>query len=242
MGQSSYDTFLSKYQLNGGSSFSFSPFKTSKENSQNFIENLIANKDIKYDQLNKISKKYDSDRSFISNSKISEASTLINMKNNINGRGYFGTAGGVSNLNLYIDFLDYIPVKISTSQKGYPNPKKGNSIFGPYICRSKKTFIYYPKIIIDSPVFSTLLDIRYSGFDFGGGINIFGAPTSCFSTVNIADPQALYVLTKLVTLGIPPNMYGTCDLLTKERAFNLGAAYTDGKTDYKPYKACPGCP
>jgi len=242
MGKSSYDTLLSKYQLNGGSSFYFNPFKSSKQDSQNFVEDLIANKDIKYSQLAKISRKYQSDTNFIQNSQTSETSILINMKNNINGKGYFGTAGGVTNLNLYIDFLDYIPIKISSSQKGYPNPEKEKSIFGPYICRSRKSFIYYPKIIIDSPVFSTLLDIRYSGFDFGGGINVFGAPVSCFSTVNITDSRALFVLTKLVTLGLPPNMYGTCNYLTKERAFNLGAAYTDGDLKYNPYKACPGCP
>jgi len=237
MGQSSYDTLLSKYQLNAGSGFSYNPFRYSKENAENFIANLIGNKEIKDSKLDKISQKYQGD-SFINKSKATEKNILENMKNNISAKGFFGTFGGPNNLNLYIDFLDYIPVKISTSQKGYPNPQKEKSIFGPYICRSKKTFLYYPKIIIDSPIFSTLLDIRHSGIDFGGGLNVFGAPISCFSTVNISDDQALYALTKLVTLGITPNAYGTCDYITKDQAFNIGASYSDGKkTNYKSYQS-----
>jgi len=234
IGQSSYDTLLSKYQFNGGCGFFSSPFKgISSENLQSFVDNLLANTDIKYSQVDKLSQKYQQAKSFITKSKDQENTTLKYIKNKITGVR--------STLSLHIDFSDYIVKPISSSQKGYPNPKKGKSIFGPYICRSKKSFLYYPKIIISHPKYSTLAK-NGNGMSFQGGINIFGAYPSIFSTGSLEDFASMQYIIQLASLGFLPQIGGSCNYINKDEACNLGAAYTDGKTNYKPYKACSTCP
>lgn len=217
-GVSSYDTILSKYQFNGGAGFSSSVFKAiSKENIANFIENLKANSNIKYSQLNKLSSKY-SDRTFINNSKIKEELILDNLKFQINNI--------LRPVSVHIDFSDYKTVLLSPTQKGYPNPRKEKSIFGPYICRRKKAFLYYPKIIIQDVAMSTMVS-QSNGIDYRGGIDLFGVPATCYSIALSNDISSMELILRMASFGILPQIYGGCKFLTKDTSFNLGASYLD---------------
>jgi len=217
-GVSSYDTLLSKYQFNGGCGFSSSVFKSiGKENIQGFIENLKANSQIKYDQLNKLSKKY-SDTTFINSSKIREQLILDKLKFQVNNI--------LRPVSVYIDFSDYKTVLLTPTQKGYPNPKKENSIFGPYICRSKKVFLYYPKIIIQDLVMSTIAS-QSNGIPYEGSLNLFGVPATSYS-ISVSDRiDSMELILRMASFGILPQINGGCKFLTKDASFNLGVSYND---------------
>jgi len=232
-GVSSYDTILSKYQFNGGSGFSSSIFKNlSKENIKTFMETLKANSEIKYDQLNKLTKKY-TDSSFINKSKTKEMAIMDTLKFQINNI--------LRPISVHIDFSDYTTVLSGMRQKGYPNKQKEKSIFGPYICRSKKVFLYYPKIIIQDKALSTIAK-QSNGIPYIGSLDLFGVPTTAYSVSFTNDLSSFELILRMASFGLLPQINGGCKYLAKDNAFNLGAGYSDGKTDYKPYKACPGCP
>lgn len=231
VGVSSYDTILSKYQFNAGGGFFSSPFKqTNRDSLKSFIENLKSNSEIKYEQLNKLKNKYGSSDNFIDQSKTREKFILDDMKNKINGI--------LTPISLYIDFSDYKTVLIGSSQKGYPNPQKSKSIFGPYVCRSKKNFFYYPKIIINHPKYSTLANLS-NGIVWGGaGINVFGVVPTIYSTASTSDFGSFQLIQQIASYGIPPMVNGFCNYISKEKAFNLGAGYSE---DIQTYKAEPIC-
>ena len=231
-GSSSYDTILSKFQLNAGCGFFSSPFKNiTRENLQSFIDNLIANSKIKHSQLNKLEEKYQSGKQFIDQSKTSENFILKDIKNKI-------TSIVSSPVSLYIDFSDYKTVLFQSGQKGYPNPKKEKSIFGPYICRSKKTFLYYPKIIITHGKYSTLSTFSNGISWGGGGINVFGAYPPIYSTGSSNDFASFKLIVQIATYGILPSINGSCNYISKDRAFNLGAGYSEGIEVYKDKPIC----
>jgi hypothetical protein len=195
---------------------------------KSFIENLKANSEIKYEQLNKLKNKYGSSNNFIDQSKTREKFILDDMKNKINGI--------LTPISLYIDFSDYKTVLIGSTQKGYPNPQKSKSIFGPYVCRSKKNFFYYPKIIINHPKYSTLANLS-NGIVWGGaGINVFGAVPTIYSTASTSDFGSFQLIQQIASYGIPPMINGFCNYISKEKAFNLGAGYSE---DVQAYKAKP---
>jgi|688.fasta_scaffold147454_2 hypothetical protein len=231
IGVSSYDTILSKYQFNAGAGFFSSPFKQiNRDSLRSFVDNLKANASIKYEQLNKLKEKYPSDGGFINQSKSSEEFILESIRSRINGI--------LTPISLYIDFSDYKTVLIGSSQKGYPNPQKEKSIFGPYICRSKKTFVYYPKIIITHPKYSTLGTLSNGIVFGGGGINVFGGYPTIYSTASSNDFGSFSLIVQIASLGIPPTIGGFCNYMNKDKAFNLGAGYSE---DVQTYKAEPIC-
>jgi hypothetical protein len=232
-GVSSYDTILSKYQFNGGGGF-FSSWLNSRNRGPEYIENLLANLEIETSQVQKLKNKFSTGNSFIDNSQTQKKQILKEIKNKMNvGPSY-----------LHVDFLDYMPVLLSRSQKGYPNPAKEKSIFGPYICRSKKAYMYYPKIIFQNNVFSTLYSPVFSSIEFLNiGFTMFGGYPEVFSASNFESlGDYIGLVSRIASIGSLPMVGGSCDVLGKDQAFNLGAGYSDGKTDYKPYKACAGCP
>lgn len=223
-GVSSYDTVLSKYQFNGGAGFSSSIFKNiSKENIENFMENLKANSSIKYEQLNKLSKKY-TDASFINKSKIKEEAILDTLKVQINNI--------LRPISVHIDFTDYRTVLSGVRQKGYPNPNKEKSIFGPYICRSKKVFLYYPKIIIQDKALSTLMS-ESNGIPYIGSLDLFGAPTTAYSISYSNDISSMELILRMASFNLLPQIFGGCKMLTKDTTFNIGAGYSDNIDTYK---------
>jgi len=230
-GNSSYDTTLSKYQFNGGGGF-FTFLRG--EQGSNYISNLIANLEIENSQIDKLKTHFIDTTNFIQNSKKYKKQLLEVMKNKTNiGSNY-----------IYADFLDYVPVLLSSKQKGYVNPKKEKSIFGPYICRSKKSYFYYPKIIVSTRVMSTLYSSQYPNMEILNlGTSVFGGYPEFFTSVPI-DTFGNYfdLVVRIASMGMLPMIAGYCDVLTKDQAFNLGAGYSDGKVVYKPYKACAGCP
>jgi hypothetical protein len=213
-GTSSYDTILSKYQFNGGGGFTSSIFKNiEKENIEMFIETLKANSTIKYDQLNKLSSKY-SDKAFILRSQEREKAILDKLKVQINSI--------LRPISVHIDFSDYKTIVSGTRQKGYPNPQKEKSIFGPYICRSKKAFLYYPKIIIQDTVMSTL-GIKSNGVPYTGALDLFGVPTTAYNIALPNDLSSMELILRMASYNILPQLFGGCKLLGKDSAFNLGA-------------------
>jgi hypothetical protein len=231
IGVSSYDTILSKYQFNAGAGFFSSPFKqTNRDSLRSFVDNLKANASIKYEQLNKLKEKYPSDGGFISQSQNREEFILENIKSRINGI--------LAPISLYIDFSDYKTVLTGPSQKGYPNPQKEKSIFGPYICRSKKSFFYYPKIIINHPKYSTLATLSNGIVWGGGGINVFGGYPTIYSTSSPSDFGAFQLITQIASYGIPPTINGFCNYMNKDKAFNLGAGYSEDVQTYKARSTC----
>jgi len=229
-GNSSYDTTLSKYQFNGGAGF-FTLLRG--EQASKYITNLLANLEIENSQIDKLKKHFTDSSNFIETSKIYKKQLLETMKtkNNI-GKNY-----------IYADFLDYVPVLLSSRQKGYPNKEKEKSIFGPYICRSKRTYFYYPKIIISTGAMSTLNSPQYPSMEISNlGVNVFGGYPDFFSSVPYeAFGGYIDVVIRLASFGLLPMIGGYCNILGKDQAFNLGAGYSD-KKNHKPYKACPGCP
>jgi len=226
-GGSSYDTILSKYQFNGGCGFLTSIFRDiNSTNLQKFIENIKSNSEIKYSQLNKLKSKFQGNS--IALSQATENSILNEMKGKING---------MRNISIYIDFSDYTTVKISSSAKSYANSQKEKSIFGPYICRSKKAFLYYPKIIIIHPKYSTLA--RYSNnIEWSGGINIFGSYPTIYPTGSLSDLGSFELLARIASFGIPPTIDGVCTYITKDEAFSLGAAYSENIQSYNSKPIC----
>lgn len=230
-GVSSYDTILSKYQFNGGAGFSSSIFRTiSRENIQNFIETLKANSDIKYDKLNKLSTKY-TDTEFINKSKTKEKAILDTLKFQVNNI--------LRPISVHIDFTDYTTIVAGTRQKGYPNPNKEKSIFGPYICRSKKSFLYYPKIIIQDKALTTLIR-QSNGIPYIGSLDLFGVPTTAYSTSYSNDFSSMEIILRMASIGILPQIFGGCKYLGKDAAFNLGAGYSDGTDKYLGKRAFNG--
>jgi hypothetical protein len=232
-GVSSYDTILSKYQFNGGGGF-FSSWLNSRNRGPEYIENLLGNLEVETSQIEKLKNKFSNANSFINNSQNNKKQILKEIKNKMNvGASY-----------LHVDFLDYMPVLLSRSQKGYPNPAKEKSIFGPYICRSKKAYLYYPKIVFQNNVFSTLYSPVFSLVEFlNVGFTMFGGYPDVFSASTFESlGDYIGIVSRVASLGSLPTVGGACDVLGKDQAFNLGAGYSDGKTDYKPYKACAGCP
>jgi hypothetical protein len=194
----------------------------------------LGNLEVETSQIEKLKNKFSNANSFINNSQTQKKQILKEIKNKMNvGASY-----------LHVDFLDYMPVLLSRSQKGYPNPAKEKSIFGPYICRSKKAYMYYPKIIFQNNVFSTLFNPAFSSIEFFNiGFTMFGAYPEVFSASTFETLGSyIGIVSRIASLGSLPMVAGSCDVLGKDQAFNLGAGYSDGKVDYKPYKACAGCP
>jgi hypothetical protein len=129
-----------------------------------------------------------------------------------------------------------VTILSGSRQKGYPNPQKEKSIFGPYICRSKKVFLYYPKIIIVHPKYSTLSS-QYNGIDFLGNVNIFGGFPSIYSTAEISSDYIGYLLSAS-SIGKNPTIVGYINYISKDRAFNLGAGYSEDIETYKARSIC----
>jgi hypothetical protein len=211
-GVSSYDTILSKYQFNGGSGFSSSIFKNlSKENIKTFMETLKANSEIKYDQLNKLTKKY-TDSSFINKSKTKEMAIMDTLKFQINNV--------LRPISVHIDFSDYTTVLSGIRQKGYPNQQKEKSIFGPYICRSKKVFLYYPKIIIQDKALSTIAK-QSNGIPYIGSLDLFGVPTTAYSVSFTNDLSSFELILRMASFNFLPTLFGGVNFMSKDSKLDL---------------------
>lgn len=222
-GNSSYDTTLSKYQFNGGGGFSTTNLRG--EQMKKYIDNLLGNLEVEKSQIDKLKKFFPKDSAAIDTAQANKKALLEIMKTKTNlGANY-----------IHADFLDYIPVLLSKTQKGYPNKEKEKSVFGPYICRSKKTYLYYPKIIISTGAVSTLNSPQYPSIEISNlGVNVFGAYPDFFSAVPYGSFGGYVDLViRIASLGLLPMVDGTCDILNKDQAFSLGAAFSQ-KTEFKP--------
>jgi hypothetical protein len=221
-GNSSYDTTLSKYQFNGGGGFSTD---LRGEQMEKYIDNLLGNLTVEKSQIDKLKKFFPKDSAAIETAQKDKKALLELMKTKTNlGSNY-----------IHADFLDYVPVLLSSKQKGYPNKEKEKSIFGPYICRSKKAYLYYPKIIITTPVVSTLNSPQYAGMQIDNyGFSAFGGFPELFSAAT-ADMFGEYIglIFTLASMGTRASVNGYCNILNKDQAFNLGAAFNQ-KTQLKP--------
>ena len=222
-GNSSYDTTLSKYQFNGGGGFSTTNLRG--EQMKKYIDNLLGNLEVEKSQIDKLKKFFPKDGSSIETAKVNKKALLDIMKTKTNlGANY-----------IHADFLDYVPILLSKTQKGYPNKEKEKSVFGPYICRSKKTYLYYPKIIISNGSVSTLNSPQYPSIEILNlGVDVFGGYPDFFSAVPYESFGGyIGMVIRIASLGLLPMVGGTCNILNKDQAFNLGAAFTQ-KTEFKP--------
>jgi hypothetical protein len=220
-GNSSYDTTLSKYQFNGGGGFSTD---LRGEQMKKYIDNLLGNLTIEKSQINKLKKFFPKDSAAIETAQQNKKALLEIMKTKTNlGKNY-----------IHADFLDYVPVLLSSRQKGYPNKEKEKSIFGPYICRSKRTYLYYPKIIVSTGAMSTLSSPQFSSMEILNlGVTVFGGYPDFFSTATYEDlGQYMGLVIRIASFGRLPMLGGACNVLNKDQAFNLGAAFNQ-KTQFK---------
>ena len=183
LGQADLDSAMSKSELLGGSGFSsmiarqsFDTQKTDATKFTKYINNLKSNLNKKYStNMNKWSTKPTAAY------KSNEDNILESMKTKyLTGAGFGWT--GKSSLFIDIDFTDYIIAKRDLSlnyiasplRKDLANPSKEKSIFGRYICRSRYSWLIYPKIHIACPSWSTWKPLNTMGTEYKGGINLFG--------------------------------------------------------------------
>jgi len=190
------EKILCKNQYAGGSGYFLSPYKgIDKGLLKTYIQNIqgysakkdkiiqaIFSRDTKYPKYK------DSENEFLKSLE------------NVSGNPLFALSS-IPNY-IHIDFTDYIVSKFVSGGGGlamgsiigggssnnlipitragtpyrnmYLNEKKEGSIFGPYICRSKSIWCYYPKIIIQSKGFTTGYTGGTSQIGFVGGLNLFG--------------------------------------------------------------------
>jgi hypothetical protein len=187
------DGLLSKAECMAGVGYSSSIWRNVQENKIiSYINNLKTNSTKKYEKLNElripnIDDFEEGEEDFLN------ALEEVGLSNKI----LFSD----KRTSVYIDFTDWIPSKITRSGIGtgflgtfsffdgnltgvgnrtyrniYKNPANTKSIFGPYICRSRSNWFYYPKINITTSTFSTGLLPITSGTraSYLGGINLFG--------------------------------------------------------------------
>lgn len=188
------DALLSKGECMAGVGYSSSPWRSVQESKiKSYINNLKTNSTKKYEKLGNLGFQdledfEEGEEDFLN------ALEEVGLTNRVMFSG--------RPTSVYIDFTDWIPSKITRSGVGtgffgtfswadggiaggggnrtyrnmYKNPENTKSIFGPYICRSRSNWFYYPKINITTPTFSTGLLPQTSGtrVSYLGGINCFG--------------------------------------------------------------------
>lgn len=208
LGQADLDSAMSKSELLGGSGFSTGiarqSFETEKGDATKFIkyiDNLKANLNKKYGtNMNKWSTEP------TENYKSNEENLLDSMKKNyLTGAGWGWRAK--SSLSIDINFTDYIIAKRDLSlsyiasplRKDSANPSKQNSIFGRYICRSRSSWLIYPRIYIDCPSWSTLKPLTVTGTEYKGGIYLFGGVVP---VVNLGEFPLSWVSILLASAGV----------------------------------------
>lgn len=213
-GNGKYDTILSKYHFNGGSGFKSSSFSgVTQQNIVKFIENLKSNFNKKKDPLSKIFKElYASSGGSLENFFKEEEAILDEFKVQKNSI--------LKPISVHIDFSDYTTLVMSSVQKGYPNPAKEKSIFGPYICRSKKAFLYYPKIIVQNKTMSTLSDIT-NGVSHVGALDFFGVPTEAYNIAFPSNAGDMELILRMASFNILPTLFGGVKFMSKDSKLDL---------------------
>ena len=214
VGNGKYDTILSKYHFNGGSGFKSSSFSgVTQQNIVKFIENLKSNFNKKKDPLSKIFQElYASSGGSLENFFKEEEAILDEFKVQKNSI--------LKPISVHIDFSDYTTLVMSSVQKGYPNPAKEKSIFGPYICRSKKAFLYYPKIIVQNKTMSTLSDIT-NGVSHVGALDFFGVPTEAYNIAFPSNAGDMELILRLASFNILPTLFGGVKFMSKDSKLDL---------------------
>jgi hypothetical protein len=183
LGQADLDSPMSKSELLGGCGFSTDiirkSFDTGGSDAANFIKyinNLKTNLNKKY-TTNMV--KWSTTPT--TNYKKNEEDILDSMKTKyLTGAGLGWTAK--TSLTIDIDFTDYVVAKrdlglnflLSPLRKDLAIPLKEKSIFGRYICRSRSSWLIYPKIYISCPSWSTFCPLSTQAIDYKGGIYLFG--------------------------------------------------------------------
>jgi hypothetical protein len=208
LGQADLDSAMSKSELLGGSGFSTDiirkSFDTKGSDAANFIKyinNLKANLNKKYStNMNKWSIKP------TATYKSNEENLLESMKKNyLTGVGIGWSAK--SSLSIDIDFTDYIVAKRDLGlsfltrplRKDLANPSKEKSIFGPYICRSRSSWLIYPRIYISCPSWSTWKPLNIMGNEYKGGLYLFGGVVP---VVNLGEFPFKMLVILLASAGV----------------------------------------
>lgn len=214
VGNGKYDTILSKYHFNGGSGFKSSSFSgVTQQNIVKFIENLKSNFNKKKEPLNVLFQElYASSGGSLENFFKEEEAILDEFKVQKNSI--------LKPISVHIDFSDYTTLVMSSVQKGYPNPAKEKSIFGPYICRSKKAFLYYPKIIVQNKTMSTLSDIT-NGVSHVGALDFFGVPTEAYNIAFPSNAGDMELILRLASFNILPTLFGGVKFMSKDSKLDL---------------------
>jgi uncharacterized protein YifE (UPF0438 family) len=209
LGQAKFDSMLSKAELLGGSGYTINGYKKAFRKQEynkykNFINNLKNNTNKKYQNVEKWLSNY---QNFENNEKRMFETSTLNKDNFVIGGGF--TWKGTQSLNLHIDFTDYYTDRRSSNPHQLPrifnhgtyikNPGKEKSVFGPYFCRSKGTWLFFPKIYIASPTFTT--NFFNAGYPFFGGIICFNAFLPIWSPSRFSN-EFLDILLLLFS-GIP---------------------------------------
>jgi hypothetical protein len=217
------DKILCKSQYAGGSGYAFSGYKGIDVGIlKTYIKNIQGYANKKDDILKSI---FGKDRNY---SKYKDAENeFLKSLEDVSGSPLFALSS-IPNY-IHIDFTDYVVAKFTSSGAGlsmgilsnasdsllpivktgskyrnmYLNEKKEKSIFGPYICRSKFSWMYYPKIIIQSKGFTTGYTGAGSQIGFLGGLNIFGgiAPVQSIGSYTAMD-IALLLLSLCFPLAV----------------------------------------
>ena len=203
---SKYDTLMSAAELNGGSAFATTPFNQLKKKDA-FIENIEKNSQKKYELM----------KSFVKDPDIYKKSETDS--NNILLEFFRKILEIVFPISVFVDFTDYTIAKqaisspirvgdtnyvggVSVSTKTprkYKNPEKEKSVFGPYICRSKYSYWYYPTIVLTGRGGVSSPPVGSSFEQMIGGVNFFNK-----GTVPIYGSQMDFIISVLLTMsGLP---------------------------------------
>jgi hypothetical protein len=222
IGNGKYDTMLSKYHFNGGSGFKSSSFSgVTQQNIVKFIENLKSNFNKKKEPLNVLFQElYAGSGGGLTNFFKEEEAILDEFKVQKNSI--------LKPISVHIDFSDYTTLVMSSVQKGYPNPAKEKSIFGPYICRSKKAFLYYPKIIVQNKTMSTLSDMQ-NGISHIGALDFFGVPTEAYNIAFPSNAGDMELILRMASFNILPTLFGGVKFMSKDSKLDLSGFPEDMK-------------
>jgi len=207
MGQAKFDSMLSKAELLGGSGYTINGYKKTFQKQEykykNFINNLKNNTNKKYQNVSKWLADY---QNFENNEKRMFETSSLNKDNYITGGSF--TWRGTEGLNLHIDFTDYrisrtgglnLSAFRNTGGRYVRNPAKERSVFGPYFCRSKGSWLFFPKINISCPAWTT--DTLSGGYPFFGGILCFNAFLPIRTPVRFSNSYIDLII--LLLSGIP---------------------------------------